>query len=124
MACTRGTQGDASHELTLEPSAVDAARTMACDFTPRMLPAFKLATMTTRRPCISASGMCFTRPLTTYRQVPCPSASVEESHSHLLCHRFLSSTHSSLYRTQLENNVHMYLGCIKSMPQINTIHAQ
>jgi len=51
--------------LTWAPSALLAHSTMPWLCTPRMVAGFRLHSSATRRPCISASGMNFTRPLTT-----------------------------------------------------------
>jgi hypothetical protein len=52
---------------TLASPGKEAASTIAAERTPRMLAAFMLQTHTTWRPSISASGMCFTSPETTWR---------------------------------------------------------
>jgi hypothetical protein len=52
---------------TLPLSGHVAASTIAWLVMPRMAAGFRLATINTRRCCISASGMCFTSPLTTVR---------------------------------------------------------
>mmetsp|Transcript_1047 Transcript_1047/g.1838 ORF Transcript_1047/g.1838 Transcript_1047/m.1838 type:complete len:237 (-) Transcript_1047:1802-2512(-) len=59
---------------TVLPSALLAHITMACDFMPLMLTGFKLASTTTRRFCISASGMNFTRPEITVRGSASPTS--------------------------------------------------
>mmetsp|Transcript_26757 Transcript_26757/g.68147 ORF Transcript_26757/g.68147 Transcript_26757/m.68147 type:complete len:301 (+) Transcript_26757:836-1738(+) len=69
-----GTPAGGSTSSTVAPSALVAASTMAWLCTPRMAAGFRLHSTHTRRPCISASGMYLTSPLTTWRGVSSPTS--------------------------------------------------